>query len=184
MKCIGHSEVDAVSTCARCGAGICPDCVNGTFYQVDNKPLCRKCNYEVGLENDHMFKSMLRSKRIKTGIFIVTFIGGVVVFIVNKTGNAGTASAVIGMLFCWGLGFIGNFFDKQPDNRSAKAQAKEALREVKYPLSTLIGKLLGFFIMALTSPLQIIAFLIGINGVKKQIADNNTILSRIKVENQ
>jgi hypothetical protein len=183
MKCITHFETDAVGTCARCGVGMCQDCVNSTFYQIDNKSLCKKCNYEVGLENDQIFKSVLKSKWIKLIIFLVTFAIGLIIFIGNKIGGAGTASAVIGMLFCWGLGFIGNFFDKNPDTRSVKTQAKDALLEVKYPVSTFVGKILGFFIMALTSPIQIVAFWIGINKVKKQIAENANVLNMFVVEN-
>ncbi|MDR2510153.1 MAG: hypothetical protein LBC77_05870 [Spirochaetaceae bacterium] len=180
MNCISHSDIDAVGICARCGSGLCQECVNSTYYQIDNKPLCKKCNYEVGCENDGIFKSVLRSRLIKLIIFIVTFVIGLTVFIVNKTNGSETASAVIGMLFIWGLGFIGNFFEKQaPDARSVKAQTKDALLEVKHPVSTLIGKILGFFIMAVTSPLQILFLLIGINKIKKQIAQNRTVINSI-----
>jgi hypothetical protein len=183
MKCIVHTETDAVSSCARCGAGVCQECVIGTYYQIDNKPLCKKCNYEVGCENDQIFRSLIKSKQIKMVIFIATFIIGLIIFIVNKINGSDTFSAVFGMLFVWGLGFIGNFFEKTPDNRNVKAQTKDALLEVKYPVSTLIGKILGFFIMALTSPIQILALLIGINRVKKQIAENNAIMSKFMTEN-
>jgi hypothetical protein len=179
MKCVEHSDVDAVSTCIRCGSGLCQECFNGTYYQIDNKPLCRKCNCEVGYENDSIFKSVLKSKQIKLAIFMVTCVIGLIVFIVNKVNGSGTVSALIGMLFVWGLGFIGNFFEKQPDTRSVKAQTKDALLEVQNPIATLIGKMFGFFIMAVTSPLQIIALLIGINKVKKQIADNMAIINSI-----
>jgi hypothetical protein len=181
MKCIGHSEIDAVSTCARCGGGVCQDCVNETFYQIDNKPLCKKCNYEVGLENNNIFKSFLKSKQIKFWIFVVTFVVGLISLVVNKTNGSGTASAVIGMLFFWGLGFIGNFFEKAPDTRSVKAQAKDALLEVRYPVSTLVGKIIGFFIMAVSSPIQIIILLFSIKKVKKQIFENEAIMQKMQM---
>ena len=183
MKCIVHTEIDAVSNCIRCGSGICQECVISTYYQIDNKPLCKKCNYEVGCENDQIFKSFLKSKYIKMGIFVATFLFGLIVFIVNKSKGAGTGSAVFLMLLIWGLGFIGNFFDKKQDTRSVKAQAKDALLEIKYPVSTLVGKVLGFFIMALTSPFQIAALFIGINKVKKQITDNNAIMNQFISDN-
>ena len=177
MKCIGHSDIDAVATCVRCGSGLCQECVNGTCYQIDNKPLCKKCNYEVGCENDGIFKSVLKSKQIKLIIFIVTCVIGLIVLVVNKANGSGTVSAVIGMLFIWGLGFIGNFFEKHPDTRSIKAQTKDALFEIQHPMSTLVGKILGFFIMAVTSPIQILFLLIGINKVKNQIAQNMAIIN-------
>ena len=183
MKCITHNEIDAVATCARCGAGICPECTQGTFYQIDNKPLCKKCNYEVGLENDQIFKKVLRQKKIKMFIFLVTFVIGLVVFFYNRANGAGMASAVFLMLLCWGIGFIGNFFDRNPDNRSIKAQAKDAYREIKYPFSSFIGKILGFFVMALFSPFVILASLIGILRVNKQVVDNANVLNRFVAEN-
>jgi hypothetical protein len=112
------------------------------------------------------------------GIFVATFIIGLIIFVVNKVSGSDTFSALIGMLFVWGLGFIGNFFEKTQDTRSVKAQTKDALLEVKYPVSTFVGKILGFFIMALTSPIQILALLIGINKVKKQIADNTSVMNK------
>jgi hypothetical protein len=182
MKCIVHEEADAVGTCERCGCGICKECVIGTYYQVNNKPLCKKCNYEVGCENDQIFKSFLRSKQIKLVIFLVTFVAGIIIYITNKANGSETVPAVIGMLFVWGLGFIGNFFDKK-DTRSVKAQTKDALLEVKYPVSTFFGKILSFFIMALFSPIQVLAALIGIYRVKRQIAKNNEIMNQFMAVN-
>jgi hypothetical protein len=175
MKCIEHIEVDAVSTCVRCGAGLCQECAAGTIYQIDNKPLCRKCNYEVGCENDRLCKSTLRAKLIKLAIFSVTFIIGLIAYFSQKER---TFDAVVSMLFFWGLGFIGNFFDKT-DTRSVKAQTKDALWEHQHPIANLVGKILGFFVMAVSSPIQIIALLIGIGRVKKQHANNTALLNRL-----
>jgi hypothetical protein len=183
MKCITHNEIDAVATCARCSAGICSECSQGTFYQIDNKPLCKKCNYEVGLENDHIFKSFLRPKQIKMIIFLVTFVIGLVLFFYTKASGHTTFSSVFYMLLSWGFGFIGNFFDKNPDNRGVKTQTKDAILEVKHPIATLVGKILGFFIMAISSPIQIIVCLIGIGKVKKQIAENAIVLDRFISQN-
>jgi hypothetical protein len=183
MKCITHSDIDAVATCVRCSAGICQECTNGTFYKIDNKPLCKKCNYEVGLENNSIFKSALRGKQIKMIIFLITFVVGLVFFIFTKNTGHSTFSSVFYMLLCWGVGFIGNFFDKKTDNRSVKTQVKDAYGEIKHPFATLIGKILGFFIVALTSPIQILACLIGIIRVKKQISENENVLNRFIAEN-
>ena len=179
MKCITHLDVDAVATCPRCNATICQECTNGTFYKIDNKPLCKKCNYEVGMENDHIFKSFLRGKQIKLVIFTVTFFIGIILFISSKTSGLTTFSSVTYMLFCWGLGFIGNFFDKKTDTRSVKTQMQDAITEIKHPIAAFLGKILGFFIMAVSSPIQIVALLIGIAKVKKQITDNTNILNMI-----
>ena len=183
MNCITHADINAVATCARCGAGICQNCTNETFWKIDNKPLCKKCNYETGLENDRIFKSVLKSKQIKMGIFVVTFLVGLIVFLISKNQGSGTAEAVFKMLLCWGIGFIGNFFDKHTDNRSVKAQTKEAIQEAKHPLATFIGKILGFFLMAISSPIQILALLIGIIRVRKQVVENTNILNRFVAEN-
>jgi len=183
MKCITHPEIDAAGTCIRCSVGICHDCVNGTFYQIDNKPLCKKCNYEVGMENNQIFKSALRGKQIKMGIFLVTLVVGLIMFFYTKNAGHSLFSSVFYMLLCWGVGFIGNFFDKNTDNRSVKNQVIDAYSEIKHPFATLIGKILGFFIVALTSPIQILANLIGIIRVKKQISENEIVLNRFIAEN-
>jgi hypothetical protein len=183
MKCVSHPEIDAVSTCVRCGSGICQNCTLGTQYQIGNKPLCTKCNYEIGLENDHIFKTVLNQKKIKLIIFSITFVFGLAAFIANQVKGKGIAMAIIAMLFFWGFGFIGNFFDKTPDTRSVKSQTKDALHEIQYPMSTLVGKIIGFFIMALTSPIQIAACLIGIGKVQKQITENTAILNGFVTEN-
>jgi hypothetical protein len=180
MKCIEHPEIDAVSTCARCGGGLCHECVSSTFFQIDNKPLCKKCNCEICGENDRVFKAVLKSKQIRMGVFAVTFVIGLVSLISSLAKESSTVSAVIGMLFFWGLGFIGNFFDKNEDTRSVKSQTKDAMLEIKYPVSTLVGKILGFFIMAVSSPLQILFAIIGIVRVKKQIARNAAILQGLE----
>jgi len=178
MNCIQHPETGAVSFCARCGAGLCHECATGTFYQIDSKPLCAKCNYEVGCENDRIFQSVLRGKQIRLVIFTVTFVLGLAALISGLVRHD-TGGGVFCMLFLWGLGFIGNFFDKQPDTRSVKAQVKDAAFEIQYPVASLVGKIISFFIMAVTSPIQIAALLIGIGKVKKQRADNTALLSKL-----
>ena len=183
MKCITHPDIDAVATCARCSAGICLDCTNGSFYQIDNKPLCKKCNYEVGMENNQIFKSVSRGKQIKLGFFLATFVIGLIIFFYTKNTGHTTFSSVFYMLLCWGVGFIGNFFDKKVDNRSVKTQVKDAVSEIKHPFATFIGKIVGFFIVAVSSPIQIIALLIGIGKVKRQIKENENVLNRFVSEN-
>ncbi|GMO25928.1 MAG: hypothetical protein Ta2B_05720 [Termitinemataceae bacterium] len=175
MKCINHAEVDAVTTCVRCGAGLCQDCNNNTVYKIDNKPLCRKCNYEIASENVNLFRSALTVQTVKLVIFILTFVIGIVSLFISLSKESSTFGAVIGMLFFWGLGFIANFFDNKNDNRSVKKQTKEALDEVHHPLATLFGKLIGFFIMAVSSPIQIILLLVGTGKVKKQLTEATSI---------
>jgi len=103
MNCIEHPETAAVSSCVRCGAGLCQICVKGTFYQIDNKPLCRKCNYEVGCENDSIFKSVLKGKLIRLVIFAVTFVLGLVTLISGLVKN----NIGGGVFLCYLFGDLG-----------------------------------------------------------------------------
>jgi len=55
--------------------------------------------------------------------------------------------------------------------------------EVKHPIASLFGKILGFFLIAISSPIQIIVLLIGIGRVKKQINENAMVLEKINSQN-
>ena len=183
MKCIAHSDTDAVSTCIRCGAGICKECVSSTFYEIDNKPLCKDCNYKVGIENDQMLRSALRGKWIKMTVFLIAFIVGIIVFFYKKHSGDNVYLATFYMLLCWSVGMLGDFFSQENDNCSTKAQVKEAYDEIQHPFATIIGKILGFLIFAATLPIQIVANLIRIISVKKQISENEEVLNRFIAEN-
>jgi len=44
MNCYIHLDKPAVTTCPRCGMGLCRDCVDSSAYTENNHPLCYDCN--------------------------------------------------------------------------------------------------------------------------------------------
>jgi ABC-type multidrug transport system fused ATPase/permease subunit len=198
MNCIEHEDRNAIAACGRCNVGLCKDCEANSFFRLDNnQALCKKCNYEIGYENDRLFQSALKARHIMLGIYAATLAIGLIAFAVMKISGEETHLAVYGMLLCWGFGSFGQFFDKQPGEHSIPAKMKRGIAKMGASIvnsrtifeklfaliGTIMGMLLGFLILGLTSPIMIIALFIGINKVKKQIADNNAILSQLEVGN-
>ena len=184
MNCYEHEERSAVAVCGGCGVGLCKECVDDTIFNINNQALCRKCNYNVACENDQIFNSALSEKKIIMIINSAACVLGLIVFGVIKLSSSDTFKAVIGMLICWSIGFIiGNIFNKnQVKNKEKKVELFSGSGiEI---IGRLIGVVLGFFIQALFSPIIIGATFIGMNKVKKQIAENNEILASFGMGNE
>jgi len=193
MNCIEHNDRSAVSTCAKCGAGLCNDCINGSIFKNDNnQPYCKKCNYELACENDRLFNAALKSKQIFMYIYSGIVAIGLIYFLVKLIlGN--DSYALIIMLLIWACGSIVNFFDRDSMIRRLLRYIGDGFKKAinSHSIPMFIGSLLGLalgtvvsiFIMGIVSPILIIAYLIGILKVKKQIAENNEILSQFRAEN-
>lgn len=50
MNCFFHEDKPAVVSCAKCGVGLCRDCMTNAVYTYDNKPLCLNCCKSIALE--------------------------------------------------------------------------------------------------------------------------------------
>jgi len=153
-------------------------------------------DYEVCCENDRLFQAALKTKQVVLGIYCAGIVIGLIVFVAAKMAyNTATYLAVGGMLLSWGVvGFIANFFDKQPNGRGPVAwlirtigktgtniaNARGILMKLSVLVGSLLGMVFGLILCGIGSPFVIIAYLIGIGKVKKQIADNNALLSRHK----
>lgn len=78
MKCIHHSDAEAVGSCAKCGAGLCQQCFSSSAYTWDSKPMCHNCN--LATMNDLLANSRsdVRSYLIRiiiNGIFLAIGVG-------------------------------------------------------------------------------------------------------------
>lgn len=196
MNCIDHNDRSAVTTCAKCGAGLCNDCITGSAFKDDNnQPFCKKCNYEFACENDRIFHSTLKSKQIIMYIYLAAVVIGVGLFIkyqIQYEGKSPVASALT-MLLCWAFGSIANIFDRDSGIRYFFRKLGESLKKVISTGTLLqrlfgllwvaIGSIFGFTFMGVFSPIMVIMCLIGIGKVKKQIASNNKILSQLQAGN-
>jgi hypothetical protein len=126
-------------------------------------------------------------------IYIGVVAIGLVYYLVNLIAGSVTQTTTIILFLIWACGSIANFFDKDSMIRKFLANigkgVKEAIHSHSIPLfivgivGVALGTALGVLIMGITSPILIIAYLIGIHKVKKQIAGNNEILRQLNVEN-
>ena len=83
MNCVKHQEIVAIATCENCGVGLCSDCVNVSEYRIENKPLCRDCNYQLAnelLSKNQTEKGKLLIKSIINAVFLIL---GVIAFFSN-----------------------------------------------------------------------------------------------------
>jgi len=142
-------------------------------------------SYETARENDCILRATLRSKKIIIYIYLGAIVTGLIVFLVYRS--------VLVMLLCWALGSISNIFDpdshirkylRKIGNGFSNATSKGSFLYIIASLvGVVIGTVLGFAIMGAFSPIIIIAYLIGILKVKKQIANNDAILSQFQTGN-
>lgn len=50
MNCFFHDEKPAVIACAKCGIGLCRDCMTNAAYTYDGKPLCLNCSRPIAAD--------------------------------------------------------------------------------------------------------------------------------------
>jgi hypothetical protein len=174
LKCITHKDRNAVAKCGRCGEGLCNECEANAILRLDNnQAMCNSCGLNAVKEQDRYLKAFLNTKMISAIILAVAFVIGLGAFLIFRLVESKTITGVIVMMACWGLGgFITRFVSK--DFAAATAQK---------PNDTLPAKIGAALAVALFCPFYIITFCIGILRVKKQIADNNAILSEFTAEN-
>jgi hypothetical protein len=182
MKCIGHADVDAVGTCVRCGCGLCQSCISGTFYRVDNKPLCGNCNYEICLERLQFLKSSLRSNKISLRIFQVALVVGLIAFIYNFiTGGSLEDGIMSALFFCLLGGVLADRYGRQKQtDGSVRSQVYGALFDFHNPIASIFVRILVVLTSAILTPIVILRLVSNISKVKKQIVEDETILNKIQ----
>jgi len=194
MNCIIHTDRNAVGTCARCGGGVCNNCAAGSIFKSDkDQPYCLNCNHELALENDHIFKIGLIKKMIIMCIYGAAVVAGVIYFIYLRFATEHTSitdniADICSMLTIWAIGSIASLFDRDSQIRRLLAYIFNGLKNslsspsimhfVGYIIGLFLGTILAVLITGAFSPYILICCLIGINKVKKQISENNEILSR------
>jgi ABC-type antimicrobial peptide transport system permease subunit len=150
--------------------------------------------YEDALQNDRILKFVLRSKMIIICIYSVAVVIGLGFFIRYKIAGYDTLPSVCSMLVFWACGSIANFFDRDSMIRKLLSyifsgignafHSHSIVQFLWYLLGLALGIILGVLVMGAFSPILIISYLIGILRVKKQIANNNAILSKFETENR
>jgi hypothetical protein len=148
MKCFHHPSEDAVATCAQCGVGLCKECEEASEFRSERKAFCKRCNAEERAK----FLTKYKWQKWRIIGLSILFVPGIFVFVVGALDNQ-LAYGIIGCLLIWGVSGIGSVLKDAffPASGSIKQQTKEALAEHEYPLASLIGKVLGFFIRLIVS---------------------------------
>jgi small-conductance mechanosensitive channel len=121
-------------------------------------------------------------------IYIAAIIIGLILFAVGQT-----SSNTQMMLLCWSLGSISNLFVRQSWLRKQVGNIFDNFRKVigSGSLYKIVGGLIGviigtivvFAVIGALAPVFLIAYIIGIIRVKKQIAANDAILNQLRAGN-
>jgi hypothetical protein len=130
-------------------------------------------DHDVAYENDSFFKSEYKKKQILVVVNIVAFLIGLFAFCISCI--TGSVYGLPLLLLFWFIGGLIANIMLGTGLKSFKGRATFSTKIVKF-----FGELIG---MALGCPIFIFMGLIGMGKVKKQIAENNAILSRSGVEN-
>lgn len=174
MKCYYHPNEEAVSTCAKCGVGLCRNCESGALLRDANgtgRALCPRCGLNaaqsaVDYESDWLKKRLLK----------LIICGGLTLFgIISYL----TSDALISMFLPFFIaGVIGNIgLKKQP--QSIKSQVYDAYTDAKYPISSMIGSIIGYTLFA---PILFVMLVIGYLKTKKQYEEDLVILDQAKAK--
>jgi len=182
MNCYKHEDCHDIAVCAICGTGLCKVCENETTYRKNKRALCKKCNYNYGVEIEENYKLQSGKKTAVIIINAVFIIIGLVIFIINKFDLTG---AII-MLACWCFGsYISSFFDNTVTTKNNKNSESIFSGPIQIIIAKVIGSLLGLIlkliIRAIFAPVLIIANFLGKIKIDRLIADNKIILEKIKV---
>ncbi len=83
MNCFYHDSKPAIVSCAKCGVGLCRDCMTNAAYTYDGKPLCLNCSRPIAeeeLKEAQSSRTWSVVKFIFSGFFLViglmAFAGG------------------------------------------------------------------------------------------------------------
>ena len=168
MKCSFHPSEDAVSTCSKCGAGLCQNCFNSTEYIIDGKHLCRSCNLQLMHEMLADSKKDAIKSLIKV-IFFGVFVGLGIFALVTIPGFNGVAN----YFFFAGIGCLPTTW-KMTAN-SAKDDAREVLHEAAGDYSlTFMGIILrivlSFVFGGIAAPFVLIFALIRLLKARSKIS--------------
>lgn len=174
MKCYYHPTEEAVSTCAKCGVGLCRNCESNALLRDANgtgRALCPRCGLNAAQSAVDYESDWLKKRLIK-----LIICGGLTLFgIISYL----TSDALISMFLPFFIaGIIGNIgLKKQP--QSIKSQVYDAYTDAKYPISSMIGSIIGYTLFA---PILFVMLVIGYLKTKKQYEEDLVILDQAKAK--
>lgn len=85
MNCKFHPEVEAVTTCAVCGAGMCSACDTKAFFRMESgQPLCIECAFKEAEENVYFGENYLKGMRGRLFLASLFIILAIIFFILKE----------------------------------------------------------------------------------------------------
>ena len=175
MNCYFHPQTEAVVTCGKCGVAMCRECESKAFFRLDDgkgQALCNRCSLEEAQANVAYEASWLKKRLVKLIITAVLVIIGIILY-----NSATDVNGIFTMFLCFFIaGLVGNIGLKK-DPQSVKTQVKTAVNEVRYPIATTIGKIIGTTICA---PIFLITGFIGYLRTKSAYNQDLKVLETIQ----
>lgn len=176
MNCFNHLDLVAVAQCSNCGKGMCSDCTNASEYAIDNKPMCRECNYSL------ITDLIAENKRKKTTTIIKLAING---FFLALGIIVLFQSPVNGIILC-AIGGIPTAW------KATKSTPEERMRNhiddtiadrdgiggglMNSFIRFLIRVVIAIVIGAIAAPILLIINIVKLQKIKKAVQENENLL--------
>ena len=175
MNCYFHPKAEGVVTCGKCGVAMCKECEENAFFRSDRgtgQALCNRCSLTEAQANVNFKSSWLKKRMIRIILTSLFVIGGIIAFLVTK-GGYGFAN----MFVCWFIAGLVVNIGNQKVPKSVESQVRDAVNEYRYPVSTMIGKIIGTTLFA---PIFLLTNLIGYFQTYIQYKKDLKVLETIK----
>jgi len=175
MNCYFHPQAEGVVNCGKCGVAMCKECEQNAFFRLDGgtgQALCNRCSLSEAQENVNFESQWLKKRKVKI-IFMAVFVFvGAIAFLSSQNENG------LGVLLgCWFVSGLISNIGSQKAPQSVKSQVKDVINEYRYPISTIIGKIIGTTFFA---PFILLANLIGYFRTKSAYKKDLQVLETIK----
>lgn len=177
MNCSFHLDRTAVAQC-NCGRGMCPECIDASEYKLENKPLCRECNYELindMIKEDQSLKVKTLIKLIINALFII--IGLIVFFSGESISTSIILFAIGGIPTAWKM--------TSPSERDKwENRVDDKLADIDSVGGGLVNSFIRFLVRlfltvvfgAVAAPILLIVNIVKFFKCKKRIERNETLL--------
>ena len=140
MNCYKHLNDYAVATCGSWGVGLCQNCLNGSIYSYDGKPLCHDCNLKAA-EDEMSTLGRRKVWALIKCIFVLAFmILGFAIW--QSTGDAMNAWIYAG------IGGIPSAFKSTKSSGGMRVASNDIIDTLFYPFIALLIRLALIIVLA------------------------------------
>ena len=140
MNCYKHPNDYAVATCASCGVGLCQNCLNGSVYSYDGKPLCYDCNLKAA-EDEMSTLSRRKVWALIKCIFVLAFM--ILGFAIWQS----TGDAMNSWIYA-GIGGIPSAFKSTKSSGGMRVASNDIIDTLFYPFIALLIRLALIIVLA------------------------------------